>query len=83
MEIWKEVTNLTSCFPKHLKVTSLNAVLCVSRMTNLLGVPITRSSDGGEIKVAASGPPLPNMAFLRVLKLLRRYGSLQLQRRRG
>ena len=48
--------NLTSCFAKHLKVTSLNTVLCMSRMTNLLGVPITRSSDGGEIKVAASGP---------------------------
>ena len=28
----------------------------MSRMTNLLGVPITRNSHGRRIKVAASGP---------------------------
>ena len=28
----------------------------MSRMTNLLGVPITRNSYGGGINVAASGP---------------------------
>ena len=49
--MWKEVTNLTSSFSKHLKVTSPNTV--VSGMPN---VPATRSSPGGEGKVAVSGP---------------------------
>ena len=40
-----------SCFSKHLKVTSPNTI--VSGMPN---APVTRSSHGGERKVAASGP---------------------------
>ena len=71
-----EVTNFTSCFSKHLKSYEFEHCI-VSRMPN---VPVTRSSLVKKEKLLQVFQA-PIMAVLRVLRLLRRYGSLQFQRR--